>query len=87
MKHILIIASVILGFFAGIIFSGITLSISSGEMMIKELKSPYPFDKTVEVINQRINSKAGWHVSTVIDQNREILINGGKGIGKYKIIK
>nr|WP_320117886.1 DUF302 domain-containing protein [uncultured Marinifilum sp.] len=87
MKNIIIIASIILGFFGGIIFSGIALSVSSGEMMIKELKSPYDFDKTVEVISERINSKAGWHVSSIIDQNKEVLMNGGKGIGNYKIIK
>lgn len=87
MKNITVIVSIILGFALGILFTGIALSVSSGEMMIKELKSPYDFEKTAELIKNRINSKEGWHVTTIIDQNKEIIDNGGKGIGKYKIIK
>ena len=44
------ITLIIFGFLAGVIFSGIVISISSGEMMVKEFKSPYDFDKTVEVM-------------------------------------
>ncbi|WP_461630686.1 DUF302 domain-containing protein [Labilibaculum euxinus] len=87
MKNITIIASILLGFTLGILFTGITLSISSGEMMIKEFKSPYNFEKSVEIITNRINAKEGWHVTNTIDQNKEIIDNGGKGIGKYAIIK
>ncbi|NJK95596.1 MAG: DUF302 domain-containing protein [Bacteroidales bacterium] len=29
----------------------------------------------------------GWHVVTVIDQNKEVQANGGKAIGKYNIIQ
>jgi uncharacterized protein (DUF302 family) len=87
MKNITIILSIILGFALGIIFTGITLSISAGEMMIKEFKSPFEFEKTVEVMANRINSKDGWHVTGIIDQNKEIIENGGHNIGKYKIIK
>ncbi|PKQ63404.1 hypothetical protein BZG02_08435 [Labilibaculum filiforme] len=87
MKNITIIVSILLGFTLGILFTGIALSVSSGEMMIKEFKSPYDFEKSVEVIKTRINAKEGWHVTTIIDQNQEIIDNGGKGIGKYHIIK
>lgn len=87
MKKITIIVSIILGFAVGVIFTGITLSVSAGEMMMKEFKSPYDFEKTVEVMTNRIDSKNGWHVTNVIDQNKEIIENGGSAIGKYKIIK
>jgi uncharacterized protein (DUF302 family) len=87
MKKITIIASIILGFILGVIFTGITISVSSGEMMIKELKSPYDFDKTVKVMAERINLKEGWHVTTIIDQNKETIENGGFAIGNFKIIK
>lgn len=87
MKKVLVITSIILGFVLGIIFTGIVISISSSEMMVKEFKSPYDFDKTVEVMTERINSKKGWHVSSIIDQNKETIENGGFAIGKFKIIK
>ncbi|MBN1790427.1 MAG: DUF302 domain-containing protein [Bacteroidales bacterium] len=83
----IVAVNLILGFIAGIIFSGIVISISSGEMMVKELKSPYDFDKTVAVMSERINGKEGWHVTEVIDQNKESIENGGTSIGNFKIIK
>jgi uncharacterized protein (DUF302 family) len=84
---ILITVFLILGFIAGIIFAGIAISVSSGEMMVKEFKSPYDFDKTVETVAQRINSAKGWHVTEIIDQNKEVKENGGYDIGNFKIIK
>lgn len=81
------IVTLLFGFIAGIIFSGIVISISSGEMMIKELKSPFDFNKTVSVMTERINGKNGWHVTEVIDQNKESIENGGTPIGNFKIIK
>lgn len=87
MKNVIVIVSIIFGFILGILFAGITLSISSSEMMVKELKSPYDFEKTVSVMAKRINAKAGWHVTTIIDQNNEIVQNGGSDIGNFKIIK
>ena len=86
-KYIKAIVTLIFGFIIGIVFSGIVVNISSGEMMIKEMKSPYDFEKTVATITDRINSKDGWHVVTVIDQNMEVQANGGKAIGKYDIIQ
>ena len=75
------------GFIAGIIFTAVTISVSSGEMMVKEFKSPYDFDKTVTVMSDRINAAQGWHVTDVIDQNKEVIANGGYAIGNFKIIK
>ncbi len=84
---ILTIVALLFGFLAGVIFTGIAISISSGEMMVKEFKSPYDFEKTVTVTVDRINSKEGWHVTEVIDQNQETIENGGSSIGNFKIIK
>jgi len=86
MKNIIIV-SFIGGFILGVIFTGITISVSSSKMMVKEFKSPYDFDKTVKVMAERINSKEGWHVTAIIDQNKEIIENGGFAIGNFKIIK
>ncbi len=86
-KSLLVIVTLIFGFIAGIIFSGIVVNISSGQMMIKEMKSPYDFEKTVVTITDRIEAKEGWHVVTVIDQNREVQAYDGKAIGKYNIIQ
>ena len=77
----------ILGFLAGVLFTAIVLNISAGNMMVKEFRSPYDFDKTVEVMTQRINAKEGWHVTEVIDQNHEVSVHGGFPIGNFKIIK
>lgn len=77
----------VLGLLAGVIFTGIVLNFSAGKMMIKEMKSPYDFEKTVEVITQRINDEPGWHVVTVIDQNKEVQQHGGRPIGKFNIIQ
>jgi uncharacterized protein (DUF302 family) len=84
---ITVIVSLVFGFFIGLVFSGIVISISSGEMMVKELKSPYDFEKTVEIMTNRINNKEGWKVTEVIDQNKEVVANGGYEIGNFKIIK
>jgi len=82
-----IIVSLISGFIAGIIFTGITLNISAGDMMIKEIKSPYDYEKTVEKVVERVNAMPEWHVVTVYDMNSEVTSYGGKPIGKYSIIK
>ncbi len=84
---IISIVSLIFGFLAGIIFTAVVINISAGEMMVKEFKSPYDFDKTVSLMEQRINEKEGWHVTGIIDQNKEVKENGGFEIGNYKIIK
>jgi uncharacterized protein (DUF302 family) len=77
----------VIGALAGILFTGITLNLSAGRMMIKEMKSPYDYEKTIETIVNRVNSMDEWHIVTVYDMNNEVLENGGKPIGKYSIIK
>ncbi len=77
----------IFGLMAGIVFTAIALNLSAGKMMLKEMKSPYDFEKTVETISTRVNNTPGWHVVTVIDQNSEVQKYGGKAIGKYNIIQ
>jgi len=86
-KRIIIIVSVLIGFLVGVIFSGIVISISSGEMLVREFKSPYDFEKTVEVMANQINNAEGWKVTDIIDQNQVIINTGGSSIGNYKIIK
>lgn len=84
---ILITVTLFFGIIIGIIFSGIFISVSTGEMILKEIKSPYDFDKTVSVLSTRINAKEGWHVTAIIDQNAEVLAHNGDAIGNFKIVK
>jgi len=86
-SKILITVMLLFGFIAGIVFTAVTISVSSGEMLVKEFKSPYDFDKTVTVMTERINGKDGWHVTNIIDQNKAVSENGGFPIGNFKIIK
>jgi len=83
--------SVLVGMVLGIVFSafifGIAFKIAAPTIFFKEVKSTYEFDKTVDIIKNRINAKDGWHVTTIIDQQQEVLENGGVDIGKVKIIK
>ncbi|MFT7003683.1 MAG: hypothetical protein ACJAWW_001035 [Sulfurimonas sp.] len=83
--------SVLVGLVLGLVFSvfvvGFAFKVAAPTMFFKEVKSPYDFNKTVQMLQTRINKKEGWHVTTVIDQQKEILEFGGKDIGKVKIIK
>ena len=81
------IVFVLFGFLGGVIFSGIAINLSAGHMLIKEIKSPYDFEKTVQTIVQRMNNEPGWHVVTVIDQDKEVQAHGGTPIGKFNIIQ
>jgi uncharacterized protein (DUF302 family) len=76
-----------IGFLTGMIFTGIAVSLSAGRMMITEFRSPYDYEKTVELIKTRINLQPGWHVVAVYDQNKEVMEHGGFPIGKFAIIK
>jgi len=84
---ITVIVSLIFGFLIGIIFTAVTINISAKPMLVKEFKSPYDFDKTVQVMTDRINNKEGWHVTNIVDQNKAVSENGGFPIGNFKIIK
>ncbi len=79
------------GFIAGIVVSlfiiPIMFKMSAKQMFFKEVTSPYSFEKTVQLIADRIDHQPGWHVVNIIDQEKEIIKHGGKDIGKVKIIK
>lgn len=82
-----IIIGVILGLVLSLFVAGVAFKIAAPTMFFKEVSVPYDFDKTVTMIENRINKQEGWHVTNVIDQQKEILENGGTDVGKVKIIK
>jgi len=86
-KKILVIVSVLGGLVFGAFFTGLALNISSEKMMLMEIKSPYEFEKTVDVISNRINNSGDWKVTNIIDQNKAVVDGGAPTIGKYVIIK
>jgi len=79
------------GTILGLVFSlflfGLAFKVAAPTMFFKEIKSTYEFDKTVELIKNRINTQDGWHVTDIIDQQKEILEYDGPDVGKVKIIK
>ncbi len=83
--------SVLVGIALGVVFSafafGMAFKIAAPTMFFKEVKSTYDFEKTVDLIASRINKKEGWRVTTIIDQQKEVLEHGGVDVGKVKIIK
>ncbi|MEA3418897.1 MAG: DUF302 domain-containing protein [Campylobacterota bacterium] len=82
-----IIIGIILGLVLSLFVTGMAFKIAAPTMFFKEVSVPYDFDKTVEVISARINKQEGWHVTDIIDQQKEVLENGGEDVGKVKIIK
>ncbi|PHQ65823.1 MAG: hypothetical protein COB99_01815 [Sulfurimonas sp.] len=83
--------SILVGGILGLVFSifvvGISFKIAAPTMLLKEVKSSYEFEKTVELIQNRINKQDGWHVTNIINQQEEIISHGGADVGKVKIIK
>jgi len=83
--------SLFVGITLGLIFSifvvGISLKVAAPSMLLKEVKSPFEFDKTVKILEDRINAKEGWHITDIIDQQKEIITYGGADTGRVKIIK
>lgn len=84
---LLVIVFIALGALLGIVFTGVVINYSASKVLIKEMRSPYDFDKTVSTIVDHINNKPGWHVVTVIDQNKEVQVHGGAAIGKFNIVQ
>jgi uncharacterized protein (DUF302 family) len=82
-----IIIGIILGLVLSLFVTGMAFKIAAPTMFFKEVSVPYDFDKTVELISTRINKQDGWHVTDVIDQQKEVLEHGGEDVGKVKIIK
>jgi len=87
MSKLSILVGAVLGLVLSVFVVGIAFKVAAPTMFFKEVKSNYDFDKTVELIKSRINKQDGWHVTTVIDQQKEVLENGGSDVGKVKIIK
>lgn len=83
--------SVIIGMVLGVVLSafvfGLAFKVAAPTLFFKEIKSTYEFDKTIDILKNKINAQEGWHVTNVIDQQQEIIVNGGKDIGKVKIIQ
>jgi len=82
-----IFIGLVLGVVLSLFVVGISFKIAAPTMFFKEIKSSFDFEKTVKVIENRINKQDGWHVTEIIDQQKEILENGGDDVGKVKIIK
>ncbi len=82
-----IFIGLVLGVVLSLFIVGISFKIAAPTMFFKEIKSSFDFEKTVKVIENRINKQDGWHVTEIIDQQKEILQNGGDDVGKVKIIK
>ncbi len=83
--------SVLVGVVLGVVFSafvfGIAFKVAAPTIFFKEISSTKDFDKTVEIITNRINKQSGWHVTNIINQRKEVLDYGGEDVGRVKIIK
>jgi len=82
-----LIGGIILGFAVALFIIPCIFKIAAEDMLFKQVKSPYDFDKTVKILVDRINKQPGWHVVTVINQEKEILKYAGMDVGPVKIIK
>jgi len=82
-----LIGGIIVGFVAALFVIPLFFKIAAEDMLFKQVKSPYDFDKTVKILVNRISKQPGWHVVSVIDQEKEILKYGGPDVGPVKIIK
>jgi len=87
MNKLSVLVGAILGLVLGAFVFGIALKVATPTLFFKEVKSTYDFEKTVELIKSRINKQDGWHVTTIIDQQKEVLEHDGPDVGKVKIIK
>ncbi len=82
-----ILIGAILGVVISLFVTGLAFKVAAPTMFFKEVSVPYDFDKTVKILQARINKQEGWHVTDTIDQQKEVLENGGEDVGQVKIIK
>ena len=82
MNKLSLFVGITLGLAFSIFVVVISLKVAAPSMLLKEVKSPYEFDKTVKILEDRLNAKEGWYVTDIIDQQDEIITHG-----KVKIIK
>ncbi|MBN2755342.1 MAG: DUF302 domain-containing protein [Candidatus Goldbacteria bacterium] len=87
MKKTAVLVIFVFGLVIGLLAAALMLNLSAEGIMLKEIISPYDFEKTVKVLSDRINNAENWHVTGVIDQSAEVEGHGGKNIGKLKIIQ
>lgn len=77
----------IIGFVVAIFLIPLFFKFSAENLLFKQIKSPYSFEKTVNVLANRIAHQPGWHIVTIINQEEEIKKYGGPDVGKVAIIK
>jgi uncharacterized protein (DUF302 family) len=87
MNKLSVLVGLALGMVFSVFFTGLVLKIAAPTTLFKEIKSTYGFEKTVSMIQTKIDNKEDWHVTAIIDQQKEILNFGGKDVGKIKIIQ
>ncbi|MFK5880608.1 MAG: DUF302 domain-containing protein [Sulfurospirillum sp.] len=81
------IAGIVLGIVVTMFVIPFGFKLAFKNMMFKEVPSSFGFEKTVSLIANRIDNQKGWHVTDIINQEKVLLDNGGKEVGKVKIIK
>ncbi len=82
-----LIGGFIIGFVLAMFLVPYLFKLSAQNMLFKQIKSPYSFEKTVNILTHRIAHQSGWHIVTVINQEEEIKKYGGPDVGKVAIIK
>jgi len=87
MNKLSLVVGMVLGLVLSVFVVGIAFKVATPTMFFKEITSTYDFEKTVNLLQTRINKQDGWHVTGIIDQQKEILNGGGLDVGKVKIIK
>jgi uncharacterized protein (DUF302 family) len=82
-----LIGGFIIGFVVAVFLIPLFFKLSAENMLFKRIKSPYSFEKTVNLLANRIANQPGWHIVTIINQEEEIKKYGGPDVGKVAIIK
>jgi uncharacterized protein (DUF302 family) len=82
-----LIGGFILGFFVAVFLIPLFFKLSAENMLFKQIKSPYSFEKTVKILANRIANQPGWHIVNIINQGEEVKKYGGGDVGKVAIIK
>lgn len=81
------IGGIILGIVISFFVLPLAFKFAAKNMLFNEIVSSYDFDQTVKLIEEHIVAQPGWNLSGTVDQNAEIVKNGGPQCGKVKIIK
>ncbi|GAB6074548.1 DUF302 domain-containing protein [Nautilia lithotrophica] len=81
------LGGLIIGLVISLFIVPLFFKFSAQNMLFKQVISPYSFEKTINIITNRISKTPGWHVVTVINQEEEIKKYGGPDVGKVAIIK